>query len=631
MQENNNTLNLTNLLPDFSYWQTNTPEGITTWFCFILLIVFMCSIYWFSTKSRQSLKTIKFMLVNLNNVSAGNLLGERENLRNNMAKNENCKALWEEFDESLVEKNNVLYNTIDAAHFFDTHTLARGVTENRLVASVPSILTAIGVLGTFAGLTLGLGGLGAIGGGGTEDLQSGISNMIFAASIAFTTSFWGVLSSVVFNAYEKIWESRIRSAISNVQDKVDYLYPRLTPESMLAEITNHSKSSDETMLGLAEQIGHKMQESMLQMKSDINAGVATALQEVLAPALSKLADSSLDLAQRQGESSEIALEKLIHSFTDTLSEAGKEQAVMMKDSASQLQSSIKQMQTTQLNAEHRAEAQSQNQLNKLSESTHEMLSMFNKSIGSLEQVNHRVLEEANAQMKGLQHQQALENKKQSEVMSQNSQTILENIATFNHINKQNADIGSSTVVQQQSLLASFKMVSDKFETLAITVTDVFSQLHEAAEETKRSNTELSSTNVFLSDTIAKASQENIQVSEQNSMLLSSFKELVDQVDSSRVSAEKIVGDIHESATFGKETFQHLQEHQEGYRQALTQHVEGLTDQLSHTLGKYLDNVSSQTSDRMRAWDSETMKYTESMQGVVSVMQELVDDMDSKRK
>ena len=50
-----------------------------------------------------------------------------------------------------------LFNTLDASHFFNHYSLARGLTDNRLLTAVPSFLTAIGVIGTFAGLQIGLG------------------------------------------------------------------------------------------------------------------------------------------------------------------------------------------------------------------------------------------------------------------------------------------------------------------------------------------------------------------------------------------------------------------------------------------------------------------------------------------
>lgn len=64
------------------------------------------------------------------------------------AKSSKFGGLWREFEETLIElptANGVEYkNTIDAEHFFNTKTLARGITESRLSASVPGFLTAIG-------------------------------------------------------------------------------------------------------------------------------------------------------------------------------------------------------------------------------------------------------------------------------------------------------------------------------------------------------------------------------------------------------------------------------------------------------------------------------------------------------
>jgi len=46
----------------------------------------------------------------------------------------------------VKENETHLYNTFDAAYFFNATTLAKGVTDNRLVAAVPGFLTAIGVM-----------------------------------------------------------------------------------------------------------------------------------------------------------------------------------------------------------------------------------------------------------------------------------------------------------------------------------------------------------------------------------------------------------------------------------------------------------------------------------------------------
>ena len=99
--------------------------------------------------------------------------------------------LWREFDESLVYSTdkNRLYNTLDAEHFFNARTLAPGLTSSRLLSATPTFLTAIGVLGTFIGLTLGLANL-QVNAGEIDTLKSGVSTMINGAAVAFMTSVW---------------------------------------------------------------------------------------------------------------------------------------------------------------------------------------------------------------------------------------------------------------------------------------------------------------------------------------------------------------------------------------------------------------------------------------------------------
>lgn len=112
----------------------------------------------------------------------------------------NLGKLWREFDESLVRSadNRHVYNTLDAEHFFNANSLAPGLTGSRLLAAMPSFLVAVGVLGTFVGLTIGLANLGANGDfQNVDEIRSGITALIAGAAVAFMTSVWGGLFSFV--------------------------------------------------------------------------------------------------------------------------------------------------------------------------------------------------------------------------------------------------------------------------------------------------------------------------------------------------------------------------------------------------------------------------------------------------
>jgi len=248
--------------------------------------------------------------------------------------------LWKEFDETLIEihKNGKtkLFNTFDADHFFNSSTLAKGVTDNRLVAAVPGFLTAIGVIGTFVGLQIGLSEMNISSDVSVDEMKAGVSAVIGGAKVAFMTSVWGVFLSVLFNFIEKSAEQNIRRRIHSLQDTIDEIFPRLSPESQLQIISDNSEESRESLQGLAEQIGVKMQESMLTATRGISEALETTLTEIMAPAINKLVDET-------SEGNQKALEELLTKFMDGFGEQGKQQRVAMDDASANVNKSISDM------------------------------------------------------------------------------------------------------------------------------------------------------------------------------------------------------------------------------------------------------------------------------------------------
>jgi len=217
-------------------------------------------------KTWQSYRKRAFYFRILKNITKENLVSKREQIKQDMSKNKSCGALWKEFDQTLVysTKETKLFNTLDADYFFNTSTLANGISNSRMMAAVPSFLTAIGVLGTFTGLQLGIGGLD-LDTQDTEILKHGIASVVHGASIAFTTSVWGVFLSLLFNFIEKLLEAGLQYGITNLQEKIDHLFPRINAEQSLIDISNSNKSSEEVLMGLAEKIGDTMQKAVSDM------------------------------------------------------------------------------------------------------------------------------------------------------------------------------------------------------------------------------------------------------------------------------------------------------------------------------------------------------------------------------
>jgi predicted nucleic acid-binding Zn-ribbon protein len=340
-RENTLMLKLETVIPEWSQLSSvDTAEGLSAIVVVTLLALFGASLlfalreFWLSNSRVSELQNL------LSNADRETLAERRRELRHAAESETKSGKLWREFDESLVlvESQSRLFNTIDAAHFFNTHSLARGLTENRLLAAMPGILTAIGVVGTFAGLQMGLASLSTSVTGGAEGaldnevlaLKNGIFAMIAGASIAFMTSLWGVLLSVVFNFIEKSLERITRRKISQLQNTVDFLYPRITAEQSLVNIEQSTLQSKDTLSGLDEKIGHRLQEAMTTAAESMKAGISDSLHEVLAPAVQQLVNNA-----HQG--SERALDGLMTEFLSKIGTAGKEQQDALLSTASAVQ------------------------------------------------------------------------------------------------------------------------------------------------------------------------------------------------------------------------------------------------------------------------------------------------------
>jgi hypothetical protein len=328
---NENVFDFALLIPKFAVLfdgEVGSPQAISSVIVLVLIVIFLASLYVTTQKFIKSKRYINYYFKLLEGISAETLLQTRHDLRSKAKENLKYGALWLEFDESLVVSSdgNKLYNSLDASHFFNTYNLARGLTENRLLAAVPGFLTAIGVIGTFAGLQMGLGSLELSKDAGVDVLRSGIGNMISGAAIAFLTSVWGVASSVLYNFIEKLLERDIRVRISDLQKQIDYLYPRINAEGSLERIADYSQTSMATLQGLAEKIGDRMQEALVEVTDKIGNNLNDSLNRIMAPAIDNLVSNA-------HEGSQNALDTLVERFVDKVDQAGENQRNLMESAS----------------------------------------------------------------------------------------------------------------------------------------------------------------------------------------------------------------------------------------------------------------------------------------------------------
>ena len=614
---NGNTYELTKLLPQFDLLRQGdftSAAGLSAAVVLFLIVataIFALLSIWNYWRASSHLRFYRSLL---KGVTSEQLLEKQREISNKASQNKKYGQLWHEFDESLVHvpHRGRLFNTLDAAHFFNTHTIARGLTENRLLAAVPGFLTAIGVMGTFAGLQMGLAFL--IGnqadanstGTGTDidALKNGIFGMIGGASIAFMTSVWGVFTSVMFNFFEKILERNIRALITSFQNQVDYLYPRITAEQSLSNIEDFSRQSSERLAELDEKIGHRLQEAMRQASDSIRDGLEHSLTTILGPAIEKLVDNA-------HAGSEKALETLLERFMDGVGSAGQAQKDMMEKAALDVQ--------------------------RASNSMAEGMGGFMTGLASQMQ---QMVEQNASTMTGVQQAliQQMEEQQHRDVARQ---SLLNNqIKSFQGSqDKLTEGLGAVIETQQQH----YTELSQQLSGLLQGFSELSSAHERATGAMQQSSSEMKTTSLqmgLLSSNIKESSEQlgkNVtasvqalgQLMERNSAIVDLYQGLIEQMRAVNTRIDDTAGMMSRAAETAGTGLASVDTHFRQLGQSLRQHVEQLEKQVANLLSEYSDRVKHQTGERLNVWNQQTNEYIGAMTSAVQTLNDVVDEIDNK--
>ena len=642
------SFSLGSLIPDLCHFpllgglfcRDVAPNPAETFSICIIGLLILCTAYsavivW--KRFSQSVRHISFYRDLLKDVRQEELAQQRNEIKRKSQEHPLLGHVWEEFDESLVRQKTAngeyrLFNTLDAAHFFNTHTLAEGLTENRLLAAVPSLLVAIGVIGTFAGLQMGLGGVD-LGSGELRDVKEGIYGMLSGASIAFQSSLWGIALSVIFNLFEKYKERKVRANISEIQNRVDFLYPRINPEQMLVEIADAGKQGTETMQGLAEQIGNKMQEAVIQSGESIGNALKENLHEILAPALEKMA-----VEAKTG--SEKALESMLERFMDGFGKAGEDQRDMMDKSSNEVRRAI---------ADFGEEmARFLNGLDERAKDVEEKNIARNEQLGTLVRDYEARNEERQAKMSA----------QFEALMNEIGQGIREQMDTQRQLDQER---GADAQRRMEEMRSSQENLSRQLQSMLSYQDESHGRLHEklsalsesferisgtnqsAAEDFKASSEKMRQASSQLSDMSAEMNKASDSLGEAAGRMARSGDEMV-KVNLEAVKRSEEVLERYRSfaeemrqtsetlrlaAQHAEKGFESVDENLNGFQESMRGHVENMREQMRELMESYAESVKVQTTERFSEWNSQTAEYISTMTNAVNAIADVVDDIESK--
>ncbi|MCF2640219.1 methyl-accepting chemotaxis protein [Fusobacterium varium] len=201
---------------------------------------------------------------------------------------------FEQLDIKLKEYNAVLkyrnYSRVKAEEYFNENTILENKINIHSLGNKTSILTGLGILGTFVGLTWGLF---SINGGDLARSLTVIDTLLPKMSLAFITSVFGMGSSIVYSSFQKRILGDVYKNINEIETILEFLFPsQLDIETTLARIEVNlekftkeaSKSIEKATFDVAEgmfkKFGNTFSKSAQSAGANLLSGVNNALGEI---------------------------------------------------------------------------------------------------------------------------------------------------------------------------------------------------------------------------------------------------------------------------------------------------------------------------------------------------------------
>lgn len=273
--------------------------------------------------------------INMGDQNRGNLNSQLYDEIDKFFKNYDQKSkirhYWLEFSETLVRKGDIVYNTLDSEHFFSHDNIIEQPLGIDFTKNLPGIFTALGIMGTFLGIYIGLGqaskSIKDMGNSGaditraSDYLNQAVEKLFIHITPAFLASLVAVCCAVLYLFLERKFLSSIRYKLDLLQYELDRVFPRVIHEDVLRDILEVNR----------EQSG---------LLSDFNAKLSKNVEFIMASLLSKQIEE-LKLSNKELISSigvNVSLQLL--PVTQNLKEAVEE---MKKDQINSTQDTIKQL------------------------------------------------------------------------------------------------------------------------------------------------------------------------------------------------------------------------------------------------------------------------------------------------
>lgn len=224
--------------------------------------------------------------------------------------------------ENYQEDVNQLKTVSDGSAFCDiedyiSDDLVDESINKGLLSIVPGVMTGLGILGTFIGLTIGLQYFNT---GTAEEISNSIAPLMDGIKVAFHTSIYGMVFSLVFNY---VYKKKLGLAYGAVEDFLAAFRNKINP-----------KPENELMSRLAEYQDNQMQMTE-HLANNIGEVLGQKLESVLLPQFEEMNKTierfAMTASQTQIEGVQGIVSKFLEEMNSSLGDNFKELGVVLAD------------------------------------------------------------------------------------------------------------------------------------------------------------------------------------------------------------------------------------------------------------------------------------------------------------
>ncbi len=238
-------------------------------------------------------------------------LDQLTDLSEKLEKTEFFGQRWGEFTETLVKTQEPeglrIYNTHRPKEVLSLEQLCESHIDLTWFHSFPSVLTGLGLCGTFIFIALGLNNL-SVG----QNEVTGIAEFINGLSAKFICSIVGLVLAITFSSFEKKRSAKLNKLILNIEHSLDRMFPQKVTEKILENTLREIQSQGRLLKDFSDEFGPSLSKGLNENIAPIMARLKEGIEELV-----KL---TTEMRNEKNESTKSLVREIVSEFNSALKE-----------------------------------------------------------------------------------------------------------------------------------------------------------------------------------------------------------------------------------------------------------------------------------------------------------------------